>query len=100
MQYDRLCLEIWTSPGMPPNLEEFMLTWWDTLIRASAFGDSSMSEVITKNTDGRWKTISQMETKSRFSFERGDSSVTVCLLPEALGLMKTECKVSWIDWYR
>jgi hypothetical protein len=97
---DRLCLQIWTSPGMPPNLESFTLTWGDTLIRASAFGDSSMSEVIAKNTEGRWKTVSQAETRNYFSFQRGDSSVTVCLLPAALGLIKRECTISWIDWYR
>jgi hypothetical protein len=97
---NRLCLEIWTSPGMPPNLEAFTLTWGDTLIRASAFGESGLSEVVAKNADGRWKTVFQTATKRYFAFQKGDSSVTVCLLPAALGLIKKDCTISWIDWYR
>jgi hypothetical protein len=100
VDFNQLCLEIWTSPGMPPNLEAFVLAWGDTLIRASAFGQSGLSEVIAKNADGRWKTVSQLDTKGYFAFEKGDSSVTVYLLPAALGLIKKDCTISWIDWYR
>jgi hypothetical protein len=58
-----LCLEIWTSPGMSPNLEAFTLTWGNTLIRASSFVESGLSAVLAKNTDGRLKIVSQMATK-------------------------------------
>ena len=100
MSSDRLVLEISTSPGMQPNLESFTLGWGDTLLKVAPFVPGSLSDVIAKNTEGRWKTVSQRDTQDYFEFQRRDSTVTVSFLPAALLLMRRECTITWIDWYR
>jgi hypothetical protein len=85
---------------MQPNLESFTLGWGDTLLKVAPFVPGSLSDVIAKNTEGRWKTVSQRDTQDYFEFQRRDSTVTVSFLPAALLLMRRECTITWIDWYR
>jgi len=96
----RLVLEITTSPSMRPNLESFTLGWGDTLLKVAPFTASNLSDVVTKNAEGRWKTVSQRDTQEYFEFQRGDSTVRVSLLPAALLFMRNVCTITWIDWYR
>ena len=97
---DRFVLEITTSPGLQPNLESFSFAWGDTLMKVAPFSGTQLSDVMAKDTEGRWRTLSQRETKEYFGFERSDLTVIVTLLPAALRLMRRECTISWIDWYR
>jgi hypothetical protein len=97
---DRLVLDISTSPGMPPNLESFTLGRGDTLLKVAPFGESNLSDLMVKNVDGRWITVSLPERQDFFVFAKGDSTVRVSFLPAALQLMGRECTISWIDWYR
>jgi len=96
----RLVLEISTSPGMQPNLESFTLGWGDTLLKVAPFVAGTPAEVIAKNPEGRWKTVSQRDTQDYFEFQRRDSTVMVSFLPAALQLIRKECTITWIDWYR
>jgi hypothetical protein len=85
---------------MQPNLELFTLGFSDTLLKVAPFGTSSLCEVLAKNAEGRWKTVSERDTQDYFEFQRRDSTVRVSFLPAALQLIGRECTISWIDWYR
>jgi hypothetical protein len=49
---------------------------------------------------GEWQALPKAETDAYLRFEIRDDAVRVTLLPRAIKLLRAECTISWIDWYR
>jgi hypothetical protein len=91
---DKLVMLIRTSPGMPPMLEGFTLQAPD---RSVTTGLKLASEEIRFNaTPGR----AEVRAREYFEVNVVGQDVQIVFLPKAMGLLKKECTVTWVDWYR
>ena len=92
---DQLVLKITTSPGMRPNLEGFMVKSGDVAIQ-TFMG----SELMQVNTPDSPRERIYWQTDDYFAFELADDAVLVIFQPKGMELLRRECVISWIDWYR
>lgn len=92
---DNLVLKITTSPGMRPNLEGFMVKSGDVAIQTSMG-----SELMQVNTPDYPREGICWQMDDYFAFELADDAVLVIFQPKGMELLKAECVISWIDWYR
>lgn len=95
---DRLVLAITTSPGMKPHLDHFRLTMIGGHIQLEPFNEQTQARVTWTNRENN--TFAYVEKETYFDFAVVGNAVHVTFKPEAMELLKGECAVSWIDWYR
>jgi len=95
---EKFILAIRTSPGMPPMLESFMLVSPDTVLESVPF-DSSTT-VWNAETDSPKDILFKVAGGTYFQFEVVGAEIYVSFLPRGMSLLKKECKIRWIDWYR
>ena len=100
MDVSPFSVEIWTSPANSPHLDMFSFAWGDTLVRTPVPSVNDSCDINARNSEGQWKTIDQRAAHEFFNFQIRDSAIEVAILPAALRLVKRECTISWIDWYR
>ena len=97
----KLVLAIQTSPGMPPMLENFTLAGPYAKLSGEPFNrEAAMLYFRRVNSPGGWETVPGIATDTYLKFEICDNEVRVTFLPQAIGLLRAECAISWIDWYR
>lgn len=95
---EKLILAIRTSPGMPPMLENFSLIGPDLTLSSAM--KLELAEVRSSQGDPSGCTASTLRGNTYFRFEVAGSRVRVTLLPDAMKLLKRDCTISWVDWYR
>ena len=96
-----LVLAIQTSPGMPPMLENFTLVGRFVKLSGEPFNpDAGMTYFARIADSDEWQAVPEIETDVYFKFEIRDDEVRVTFLPRAIELLRAECVISWIDWYR
>jgi len=96
-----LVLAIQTSPGMPPMLENFTLVNPFVKLTGEPFNpDAGM--MCFRKVDGsdEWEPVPEIAIDAYLKFEICDDAVRVTFLRKAIELMRAECTILWIDWYR
>jgi hypothetical protein len=96
----KLVLAIQTSPGMAPMLENFTFAAPCLRIGGEPFGGAGLACSTRANSTLPWQDAPGVDPKSYFTFAIVDGGVRVIFQPKAVELLRTECSVSWIDWYR
>lgn len=92
----KLVLSIQTSPGMPPNLEGFTVTT-STRVVHTAHGLELVE--ISDTVDHPPETVFEPQ-RTYFDFQIVEDAIQVIFLPKAMALLRDDCIVSWVDWYR
>ena len=95
-----LILAIQTSPGMPPMLENFTFVAPCVMLTGEPFKDTELDYFSRGNSSADWQGPSKVGAGTYFNFDVVGDEVHVIFLPPAIELLKVECKISWIDWYR
>ena len=93
---DRLVFAIRTSRGMPPNLESFSAITADRVLRSSFFQGTDRTVL----TDRAGHTLLEPPPGTFLRMERAGDEIQVTFLPEAMPLLRSACRISWVDWYR
>jgi hypothetical protein len=96
----KLVLAIQTSPGMAPMLENFTFTAPCLRIQGEPFGTAGLACSTRSNSTLLWQDAPTVDPKSYFTFAIVAGEVRITFQPKAIELLRTECTVSWIDWYR
>jgi len=97
---ETLILAIRTSPGMPPMLENFTFAAPCVMLTGEPFKGAELDYFTRDNSSIDWQGPSKVQTGTYFKFGVFGDEVHVTFLPPAIELLKVECKISWIDWYR
>ena len=97
---DKLVLAIRTTPTMPPMLENLTISTANMTISCAPFSPTRLIEVALPQDDIVGSPTSRPKKESYFKCEVAGDEVRVTFLPEAMKLLRNECKISWIDWYR
>jgi hypothetical protein len=97
---ETLILAIRTSPGMPPMLENFTFAAPCVMLTGEPFKGAELDYFTRPNSLVEWQGPSKVQTDTYFKFDAVGDEVHVTFLPPAIRLLKVECKISWIDWYR
>lgn len=97
---ETLILAIRTSPGMPPMLENFTLAAPCVMFTGEPFKGSELNYFTRDDSSMEWQGPSTVQTETYFKFDVVGDEVRVTFLQKAIDLLRTECKISWIDWYR
>jgi hypothetical protein len=96
-----LVLAIQTSPGMAPMLENFTFISPHVKLSGEPFNsDAGMMYFRRGGDSSEWEAVPELDADAYFKFEIRDDEVHVTFLPQAIGLLRAECMISWIDWYR
>jgi hypothetical protein len=96
-----LVLMIQTSPGMPPMPENVTLVGPYAKLSGEPFNpEAGMMYFERVNSSDGWKAVSEVATDAYLRFEISGDKVRVTFLPQAIGLLRAACTISWIDWYR
>ena len=95
-----ITLAIRTSPAMRPNLESFVLSTKENVIDTAPSNGTGLTDVKDPTGKTPWQPVARVKTGTYFRFAVRGKEVHVTFLPKAMELLKQECKVSWIDWYR
>jgi hypothetical protein len=98
---DKLVVAIRTSPGMPPMLEDFTLGGPHVRLTGEPFNPHA-GLVLFERVDcsSQWRAMPEVDAGTYLFFEIAGDEVRVTFLPPAITLLKAECTISWIDWYR
>ena len=97
---DRLVLAIQTSPGMIAMLEGFTFAAPCVMVDGEPFGEAGLTVSMRADTTKPWQVDADVQPGAYFTFDRVGDEVRTTFLPPAIELLKTPCKLSWIDWYR
>jgi parallel beta-helix repeat protein len=97
---ETLILAIRTSPGMPPMLENFTFAAPCVMLTGEPFKGAELDYFTRDNSSVEWQGPSKVQTDTYFKFDVVGDEVHVTFLPPAIELLKVECRISWIDWYR
>jgi hypothetical protein len=97
---EALILAIRTSPGMPPMLENFTFAAPCVMLKGEPFKGGELDYFARANSSVEWQGRSKVPIDTYFKFDVVGEEVHVTFLPPAIELLKVECKISWIDWYR
>jgi hypothetical protein len=98
---DRLILTIRTSPGMHPMLEDFTLTGANARLSGAPFNPNvGLTYFRRIECSDQWEAVPDVKTDGWLTFEITGDEVRVTFGPAALDLLRSECTISWIDWYR
>jgi hypothetical protein len=97
---NKLILAIETSPDMPPMLENFTFAAPCIMLSGEPFKGTELTYSTRANSTMLWEGGSKVGADTYFKFDIVGDEVHVTFLPLAIQLLKTECKISWIDWYR
>jgi hypothetical protein len=62
--------------------------------------DAGMTYFERIGCSDEWRAVPEINTDTYLKFEICDDEMRVTLLPKAIELLRAECAVSWIDWYR
>ncbi len=95
---EEFILTIRTSPGMPPMLESFTLVSRDTIVDSVPFGGSTT--VWNAESDRQKDIVFKVPEGTYFLFEIVGTEVHVSFLPRGIALLKEECRIRWVDWFR
>ena len=96
-----LVLAIQTSPEMPPMLENFTLIGPYAKLSGEPFNpDVGMTYFRKIGCSEEWVAVPTIKTDAYLRFEIIGDEVRVTFLPKAIELLRAECTISWIDWYR
>jgi hypothetical protein len=96
-----LVLAIQPRPGVPAMLENFTLVSPCAELSGEPFNaDAGMMYFERIGCSDQWQAIPVVDTGAYLKFELRGDEVRVTLLPKAIDLLRAECTVSWIDWYR
>ncbi len=96
-----LVLAIQTSPDMPPMLEDFTLIGPHAKLSGEPFNPEAGVAYFRKvGCSDEWVTVPTIKTDAYLRFEIINDEVRVTFLPKAIELLRAECTISWIDWYR
>jgi len=96
-----LVLAIQTSPGMTPMLENLTLAGPYVKLSGEPFNpDAGMTYFKRVSGSNEWEAVPEIDADAYFEFEIHDDEVRVTFLPQAIALLRAECTISWIDWYR
>jgi len=97
---DRLVLTVQTSPGGVAMMEGFAFEAPCLRIHGEPFAEGGLSVSRRPDSAQLWQTASAISPAEYFRFERLDDEVRITFLPPAIHLLRTPCKLSWVDWYR
>lgn len=98
---DKLILAIRTSPGMPAMLENFTLVSPHVKLSGEPLNDPvGLTYFRRIDCSEGWEAVPEMETDMYLRFETAGGTVRVTFLPMAIELLRAQCEISWIDWYR
>jgi len=92
---EKLIFAIETSPGMRPNLESFNVESPDSVVDSVPF--RGPTRVSQKNGKGE---IGRLANEAYFLFESTENEIRVTFQPRAMSLLRKECTIRWVDWYR
>jgi hypothetical protein len=97
---DRLVLAIQTSPGGMAMLEGFTCAAPCVMVSGEPFGEAGLA--VSKRADSSlpWQVDAAAQAAAYFTFDRVGDEVRIIFLPPAIELLRTQCKLSWVDWYR
>ena len=93
---EKIVLAITTSPSMRPMLEHFQVTTSEGMIQSATFDGLDYDSV----TDKTGKETGRAKRGEYFKYEVVGREARVTFMPKAMELLKGECEVEWIDWYR
>jgi len=97
----KLVLAIQTSPEMAPMLENFTLIGPHTKLSGEPFNpDAGMMYFRKIGCSDEWVAVPQVRTDAYLRFEIIRDEVHITFQPKAIELLRAECTISWIDWYR
>jgi hypothetical protein len=98
---DKLVLAIRTSPGMHPMLENFTLAGPHARLSGAPFNPNvGLTYFRRVGCSDQWEAVPDIKTDGWLTFEIAGDEVRVTFGPDALDLLRAECTISWIDWYR
>jgi hypothetical protein len=97
---DRLILAIQTSQGGTAMLESFTFAAPCVMISGEPFKGAGLTMSGRTDSTLPWQPEPDGRADEYFTFEITGDEVHITFLPPALELLRTECKLSWIDWYR
>ncbi len=97
---DMLVLAIRTSPGMPPMLENLTFAAPCVMLTGEPFKGAELDYFTRENSSMQWHNAGKVQTGTYFTLDVVGDEVRVTFLPAAIELLRVECKISWIDWYR
>ncbi len=70
------------------------------MLTGEPFKSAELDYFARANSLVEWQGPLKVQTDTYFKFDVVGEEVHVTFLPPAMELLKVECKISWIDWYR
>lgn len=96
----RLVLAIQTSPGGTPMLEGFTFEAPCVMISGGPFKGAGLTVYGRADSSLPWQADPGIPADRYFNFGIIDDEVRITFLSAAVELLRMQCKLSWIDWYR
>jgi len=98
---EKLVLVIRTHPSTQPMLENFTLIGSHVKLSGEPFNDA-VGLTYFRRQDGseQWEPVPHRDGNTYLTFEIVGRDVHVTFSRKAIELLRTECLISWIDWYR
>jgi hypothetical protein len=81
-------------------LENFTFAAPCVMFTGEPFKGSELDYITRDSSALEWQGPSKVQIDTYFKFDVVGDEAHVTFLPEAIALLRTECKISWIDWYR
>ncbi len=97
---DRLVLAIQTLPSAMPMMEGFTFASPCVMISGEPFKDGGLTVSRRADSSLPWQVAPAVEADEYFVFELLSDEVRITFMPAAVELLRTPCKLSWVDWYR
>jgi hypothetical protein len=98
---EKLVLVIRTGPSTTPMLENFTLIGSQVKLSGEPFNDAvGLTYFERRDCFEQWMPVPHEDGNSYLTFEIVDEDIHVTFGRKALELLRTECQISWIDWYR
>lgn len=96
----RLVVAIQNSPSAIPMMEGFTFASPCLMVSGEPFKAGSLSVSRRADSSLPWQPAPGVNADEYFAFELLSDEVRITFLPAAVELLRTPCKLSWVDWYR
>jgi predicted outer membrane repeat protein len=97
---NRLLLAVQTFPGGLPMMEGFTFATPCLMISGEPFKEAGLAVSRRSDSSMPWQVASGTAAGEYFVFELLGDEVRITFLPAAIELLRTPCKLSWVDRYR
>lgn len=97
---DRLVLAIQNLPSATPMMEGFTFTSPCLMVEGQPFKAGVLAVSRRADSSLPWQPAPAVGADEYFAFELLSDHIRITVMPAAVELLRTPCRLSWVDWYR